>query len=170
MCKRYRSLAFVSLAIFCMFILNSSIASAEDPGIKGWEVDSEYNGYYNVNELDSFRGRFQEVIDITPLPGMAPGVGIIVEDQDGDMVKVHLGPKAFVKMDSIGLKKGNKVKVKGVWADINGEEVFLASKVKNKSRGEEVELKVRLTSDGTPFWTMTSEQLAKEMQSKPDSD
>jgi len=165
MSKLYRSLALVFVAIFCSFVLTAGTASAEDPGIKGWEVESEYNGYYNVDEFDSFRGRFQQVTDIIPLPGMAPGVGIIVEDDDGDTVKVHLGPKAFVKMDSIGLRKGDKVKVKGVWADINGEEVFMASKVKNKGRGEEVELKVRLTSDGTPFWTMTPEQLAKETQS-----
>lgn len=165
MCKLYKLFAFVLTMVLCVFVLNAGIASAEDAGTKGWGIDSEYNGYYNVDELDYFRARFQEVIDITPLPGMAPGVGIIVEDQDGDMVKVHLGPKAFVKLDSVGLRKGDKVKVKGVWADINGEEVFLASKVKNKSRGENVELKVRLTGDGTPFWTMTPSQLAKEMQS-----
>lgn len=139
---------------------------AGDPGLKGWEADSEYNKHYNVSELDSFKGRFVEVIEITPLPGMAPGIGIKVEDEDGDIIKVHLGPKSFVKMDAIGLKKGDKVKVKGVWADINKEEVFMASKVKNKARDEEIELKVRLTSDGTPFWTMTREQLAKEQQTK----
>ncbi|MDY0042268.1 MAG: hypothetical protein RBS57_18315 [Desulforhabdus sp.] len=166
--KLYGSLALILLTVFFSFFLNARSALAENPGTKGWEVESEYNGYYNVNELDSFRGRFQKVIDITPLPGMAPGTGIMVEDDDGDMIKVHLGPKAFVKMDSIGLRKGDKVKVKGVWADINGEEVFMASKVKNKGRGEEVELKVRLTSDGTPFWTMTPEQLAKETQSSSD--
>lgn len=140
--------------------------SAGDPGLKGWEADSEYNKHYNISEMDSFKGRFVEVIEIVPLPGMAPGIGIKVEDEDGDVIKVHLGPKSFVKMDAIGLKKGDKVKVKGVWADINKEEVFLASKVKNKSRDEEIELKVRLTNDGTPFWTMTPEQLAKEQQSK----
>jgi hypothetical protein len=31
-------------------------------------------------------------------------------------------------------------------------------------------LKVRLTSDGTPFWTMSREQLAKEQQSKAESE
>ncbi|MCK8601024.1 hypothetical protein [Desulfoferrobacter suflitae] len=168
MLRNCKFLLFVSLTLVCLIAFNARSVSAEDPGLEGWEESSEYNGHYNVNELDSFRGVFQEVIDITPLSGMAPGVGIIVEDQDGDLVKVHLGPKSFVKMDSVGLRKGDKVKVKGVWADIDGQEVFMASKVKNKSRGENVELKVRLTSDGTPFWTMTPEQLAKEMQPTPD--
>jgi len=43
--------------------------------------------------------------------------------------------------------------------------VFLASKLK---KGESQEFKVRLTKDGTPFWTMTPEQLAKERASKDD--
>jgi hypothetical protein len=38
----------------------------------------------------------------------------------------------------------------------------MASKVK---KGESFELKMRLTRDGTPFWTMTPEQLAKEQKS-----
>ena len=45
---------------------------------------------------------------------------------------------------------------------INGKDVFMASKVK-KDPDTEI-LKVRLTKDGTPFWTMTSEQIAMEMK------
>jgi len=39
----------------------------------------------------------------------------------------------------------------------------MASKVK---RGNDFEFKVRLTKDGTPFWTMTPEQLARERTRK----
>jgi hypothetical protein len=64
-----------------------------------------------------------------------------------------------VKPDSIGLKKGDRVKVKGSWAQIGGKDVFIASKVK---KSENVELKVRRTKDGMPFWAMSSEELEKE--------
>jgi len=84
-----------------------------------------------------------------------------VKDQDGDMVNVHLGPKSFVKVESIGLKKGDRVKVKGAWAQIGGKEIFIASKVK---KSENVELKVRRTKDGMPYWTMSPEELAKEQE------
>ena len=48
------------------------------------------------------------------------------------------------------------------WAEINGKDVFIASKIK---KDPDIEIiKVRLTKDGTPFWTMTSEQLAMEME------
>jgi len=170
MFKQCKAIIVVALVILGVAFVTTKPALAGDPGLKGWEAGSDYNNHYNVSELDSFKGVFVEFMEITPLPGMAPGIGMKVKDEDGDIIKVHLGPKSFVKMDAIGLKKGDKVKVKGVWADINKEEVFMASKVKNKSRDEEIELKVRLTSDGTPFWTMSREQLAKEQQSKAESE
>jgi len=135
--------------------------AADSAGLKGWERDSEYNKFYNVSEFDQFKGVVEEITTVTPMAGMAPGVGIKVRDQDGDTVNVDLGPKAFVDVDSIGLKKGDKVKVKGAWAEIDGKEVFFASKVK---KSEYVELKVRRTKDGAPFWTLSSEELEKERQ------
>jgi hypothetical protein len=54
--------------------------------------------------------------------------------------------------------KGAEVKVRGVWAQIDDERVFIAYKVKS-AKGV---LKLRKTSDGTPHWTMTPEELAKE--------
>jgi C-terminal processing protease CtpA/Prc len=133
--------------------------SQEKPELAGWERNSAYNKYYDVSEFDDFKGVVEEVVDITPLSGMAPGVGLKVKDQDGDMVEVHLGPKSFVKLDAIGLKPGDKVKVKGVWVALNDKDVFLASKVK---KGEDSELKVRRTKDGAPYWTFTPEELARE--------
>jgi hypothetical protein len=137
------------------------VMAQEKPDLEGWGKDSEYNRYYQTSEHDEFKGTVDEILEIKPLPGMAPGVGLKIKDQDGDMVAVQLGPKSFVNVDSIGLKKGDRVKVKGSWAQIAGKDVFLASKVK---KGENVELKVRRTKDGMPYWTMTPEELAKEKQ------
>ena len=133
--------------------------AADQPDLMGWGKDSEYNKLYQASEFDEFKGAVEEIIEIKPLAGMAPGVGLKVKDQDKDMVTVHLGPKSYIKVESIGLKKGDKVKVKGAWAQIEGKEVFMASKVK---KGENVELKVRRTKDGMPYWAMTPEELAKE--------
>lgn len=137
------------------------VISQDQPDLAGWGKDSEYNKSYQASEFDEFKGTVDEIMEIKPLPGMAAGIGIKVKDQDGDMVSVHLGPKAFVKVESIGLKKGDRVKVKGAWAQIGGKEVFMASKVK---KAENVELKVRRTKDGMPFWAMSPEELAKEKE------
>ncbi|GLI35156.1 hypothetical protein [Desulforhabdus amnigena] len=151
----------LTLVLFLVLgpIQAASSFGADKGDLTGWEKGSEYNRFYNSSEMDQFKGQVEEIVEVIPLPGMAPGVGLKVKDQDGDMVEVQLGPKSFVNVDSIGLKKGDKVKVKGVWADIGEKEVFMASKVK---KSETVELKVRKTKDGTPFWTMTPEELAKE--------
>jgi hypothetical protein len=152
----------IVLAAFVWFVCQGAFAMAADkPDLAGWGKDGEYNKLYQTSEFDEFKGNVEEVIEIAPLPGMAPGIGLKVKDQDKDMVTVHLGPKSFVKVDSIGLKKGDRVKVKGAWAQIGGKDVFMASKVK---KSENVELKVRRTKDGMPYWAMTAEELAKEKE------
>jgi hypothetical protein len=147
--------------LVCFVLLLSNALAQEKSDLTGWEKDSAYSKFYNVSEFDDFKGVVEEVIDITPLPGMAPGVGLKVKDQDKEMVEVHLGPKSFVKVDGLAVKKGDKVKIKGVWAAISGKDVFLASKVK---KGEDIEIKMRRTKDGVPFWTLSPEELAKEKQ------
>jgi hypothetical protein len=152
----------VMLLVLGIVWVQAVVALSEDkPDLAGWERNSPYNKYYDASEFDDFKGVVEEIVDITPLPGMAPGLGLKVKDQDGDMVEVHLGPKSFVKLDAIGLKPGDKVKVKGVWVALNDQDVFLASKVK---KGENTELKVRRTKDGAPYWTFTPEELAKEKE------
>ena len=158
----YRVWKPIVLVVFVLFVCQGGLSMAADkPDLAGWGKDGEYNKLYQTNEFDEFKGNVEEITEITPLPGMAPGIGLRVKDQDKDMVIVHLGPKSFVKVDSIGLKKGDRVKVKGAWAQIGGKEVFMASKVK---KGENVELKVRRTKDGMPFWLMTPEELNKEKE------
>lgn len=159
MSRFWKLLVIVAFLFWGLAGMPPAGGAQDQAGISGWTKDSEYNRYYDVSEFDDFKGVVEEIVDITPMPGMAPGVGLVVRDQDGENVDVQVGPKSFVKLDSIGLRKGDKVKVKGVWAEINGKEVFLASKIK---KGEDVELKVRRTKDGTPYWTMTPEELAKE--------
>ena len=135
------------------------VMAQDQADLTGWGKESAYNKLYQASEFDEFKGTVEEIIEIKPLSGMAPGIGLKVKDQDKDMVIVHLGPKAFVKVDSIGLKKGDRVKIKGAWAQLDGKDVFMASKIK---KGENVELKVRRTKDGMPYWIMTPEELAKE--------
>lgn len=94
---------------------------------------------------------------------MTTGTAFILEEAEDETTLVHLCPESFAKAKETGLKKGAKVKVKGSWAEIDDDFVFLAAKVK---KGDHFEFKVRLTSDGTPFWTMSDEQLAKERSSK----
>jgi len=160
-----KGLAIGMALILAMCALGPGVGHGEEKsGIEGWEIDSAYNKHYKLDEWDSFKGIIVGFQKITPLPGMSPGVALLVKDRDEDeVVTVHLGPSSFVNPNSISLRKGEKVSVKGVWAEIGGQEVFMASKVK---QGDYYEFKVRLTKDGTPFWTLSPEELARERKAK----
>ena len=135
---------------------------AKDSSIKGWEVDSEYNEIYNPKERDTIKGDIIKFVTVKPMKGMVPGTALILDEGGGDTVLVHICPESFASARETGLKKGEWVKIKGAWADIGDETVFIAAKIK-KDGG--YSFKVRLTSDGTPFWTMPPDQLAKERAS-----
>lgn len=142
---------------------NPGVVYAEEKrDMGGWDKGSPYNMLYDPSEADSFKGIVVGLKEVIPFPGMSPGVAILVRERGGnDVITVHLGPKWFIKR--VGVRKGEKVKVKGVWAEIKGKDVFMACKVK---KGDYFEFKVRLTKDGTPFWTMSPEELARERASK----
>ena len=153
----------IVLAFFgCLFLLVTVSAYAAPKDMGGWEEDGAYNQLYKATELDKFKGNVQKIIEIVPMKGMAPGIGLIMKDGDGDKVVVHIGTKWFLG-DSIGNKRGERGKVKGSWAEIDGKDIFMASKIK---KGDFFELKVRLTKNGKPFWTMDPEELARERASK----
>ena len=124
----------------------------------GWEKDAPYNKLYDAREMDSFKGSVKKIYTVVPMPGMAPATAILVEEAEDYETVVHICPEWFAGPQDIGLRRGDRVKVKGVWAEIDGEFVFMASKIK---KGEFFEFKVRVTSDGTPFWTLSPEEQEK---------
>jgi hypothetical protein len=152
-------LVVLMICLLGLQVLSVTSSLAKDTDIKGWEVGSEYNDLYNPKERDSIKGTIVKFVKITPLPGMTSGTGFILDEGGGDKVLIHICPNSFASERETGLKRGEWVKVKGAWADIGDDTVFIAAKIK-KDGG--YSFKVRLTSDGTPFWTMPPEQLAKE--------
>ena len=137
----------------------AGLVRADDKGLKGWEQGSEYNRLYNPKERDKIKGHILKFVEIEPMEGMAPGTALILDEGGGDKVVVHLCPIVFATGRQTGLQPGDRVKIGGAWADIGEETVFLGAKIKKDSG---YSFKVRLTSDGTPFWTMSPEQLARE--------
>lgn len=155
---------FIHLFVITAFLCIGSILNAEQQkkDMGGWERDSEYNKLYDATEMDSFKGWIIKLKEVVPMPGMSPGVAVEISetrDLKSEPIVVQLCPTWFSEVNTIGLKRGERVKVKGVWAEINGEDVFIASKIK---KGDYYEFKARLTKDGTPFWTMSPEELERE--------
>ncbi len=153
-----KRLLFFILFIPTLLCQVSSLYAGADNDIAGWGDDDEYNRLYNPKELDKLRGTVLKFKKVKPLPGMSKAT-VLVLDDDGDKIDVHLCPVWFATPKDTGIKRGDRVKIKGSWAEIDGEDVFMASKVK---KGDYFEFKVRLTKDGTPFWNMSPEQLEYE--------
>ncbi len=150
------------LALLLQAVGVNCARAAEQRDMHGWEENSPYNKHYDVREFEKFRAWVMGFKEEPPMPGMSPATILIVRD-GSEVIDVHLCPTWFAKPRDVGVKKGDRVKIKGVWAEINGRDVFMASKVK---KGEIFEFKVRLTKSGKPFWTMTPEELARERASQ----
>jgi hypothetical protein len=162
-----RAVKKLTLAIAVMLAAMSgfnSAAAADAQNLKGWGLDDPYQKLYKFKESERLKATVVKVLEVVPIPGMSPGVALEVRD-GSETIMVHLCPVGYAKPSEIGFKPGDKVSIKGCWAEVGGKDVFMAAKVK---KGDTYEFKVRLSKDGTPFWTMTPEQLAKELQSKDD--
>lgn len=157
--KFLQKISFLPLlfSVVCSFVL-TPLYAASDNDRRGWGNEDEYNQLYSPRELDKLRGNVVKFKKVSPLPGMSKAT-VLVLDDDGDKIDVHICPVWFATAKDTGIKRGDRVKIKGSWAEIDGEDVFMASKIK---KGEHYQFKVRLTKDGTPFWNMSSEQLAFE--------
>lgn len=154
-------LSILLLAILCLVITAGAPTNSIGQGnYSGWEKDSVYNKLYNYKERDSLKGKLLKFKKLTPLKGMVPATSIILKEGD-EQITVHLCPWDYASPKETGLRKGVKTKIKGVWAVIDDKDVFMAAKAK---QGDDFEFKVRLTKDGTPFWTMSPEEIAREKQ------
>jgi hypothetical protein len=150
-----------ALILLSLVVALSYVQAEEKRDMKGWGLDDPYNKLYDVREYEKVRCYVVRVKEVIPMPGMSPATAL--EVREGAYVwEVHLCPTWYRKPSEIRLKKNERIKLKGVWAEINGKDVFMASKVK-KDPDTEI-IKVRLTKDGTPFWTMTPERLAMETE------
>jgi hypothetical protein len=157
--KRFK--IFLSSVLFLGLVAGMAVATDRND-MGGWQEDSAYNQLYDPAEMDKFKAVVVRVKEVVPMPGMSPGIAIEVREGKkggGDLILVHLCPTWFAKAGDIGIKRNDRVKIKGVWAEIDGEDVFMASKVK---KGDYFEFKVRLTKNGKPFWAMSAEELRKE--------
>ncbi len=148
--------------LVCVFIISGvySIQAGDSKDMGGWGMNDPYNKLYNAADVERIKVVVTEVKEVIPIPGMSPGVALVVrEGNEGEEIIVHLCPVWYKKASQIGIRKGDKIDLRGYFAEINGEEVIMAAKIKRKGKS----FKVRLSSDGTPFWTLSPAALQKEL-------
>ena len=158
----FRRIVFPILMVSVSLIVGlGGVQADEQRDMQGWGIDDPYNKLYDVREYEKIRAWVIRVKEVVPMPGMSPATALDVRE-GSDVFEVHICPTWYRNPSEIRLKKDARIKLKGVWAEINGKDIFMASKIK-KDPDIDV-IKVRLSRDGTPFWTMTPQRLAKEMK------
>jgi len=151
-----------TLTLLVMALTAVGLATPPPAQMGGWENQSAYNRLYKPAELDRIKVVVEKIEEIVPVVGMAPATALVVKEDDTTTpIIVHICPAWYMKGADTGIKKGDELKIRGAWAEIGGKDEFMAAKIK---KGEHFSLKVRLTKDGTPFWTMTPEQQAQEKE------
>lgn len=152
----------MSILMVVLFGAVSPLAAFEknmNQDIKGWEADSPYNRLYEPDRMETIKGRFLRTVPIRPMADMVEGLGMVVELHKGEEATIHVGPAWFAHMLVSGFKKGDPVKAKGCWAELDGKRFFMAAKLRE---GEVYEVKVRRTRDGRPYWVLTPQELIRE--------
>jgi hypothetical protein len=145
--KLRRHMSVLIALILAAGMIKGSRCAAAEYDMQGWGINDVYNKYYNVTKNEKIRAWVVGFKTEPPLPGMSPGT-IMVVRRGGRLIDVHICPTWFIKPDDVGVKKGDRVKIKGCRAEIAGKEVFMASKLKKENY---FEFKVRLTGSGKPF-------------------
>jgi hypothetical protein len=158
--NNFKRIFKIAALILLSFAVGVCYVQAEEKrDMKGWGIDDPYNKLYDVREYEKIRAWVIRVKEVVPMPGMSPATALDVREGAYEW-EVHLCPTWYRKPSEIRLKKNDRIKLKGVWAEINDKDIFIASKIKKDPNTDII--KVRLTKDGTPFWTMTPERLAME--------
>jgi len=157
---KYSLQLLILLSILLAFgMINGTLGATEEFDMQGWGLDDPYNQHYDVGKFEKFRAWVVGFKAEPPMPEMSPGTIMIVRDA-GRLIDVHICPAWFAKPEELGIKKGDRVKIKGCRAKVAGKDVFMASKVEKENY---FEFKVRLTKNGKPFWAMTPEELISEI-------
>jgi hypothetical protein len=152
------SLAGFFLAGLLLTWTAAAVPAQGQETFRGWERDSAYNKQYTTQNSDSLRGKIERLYELTPVPGMSKGVALTLR-AGSKLVTVHLGPRASLEYLFGALAPGDGIRITGAWAKVGGEAVLMAAKFR---REESLEVKLRRTRDGAPYWTLSAQERLEE--------
>jgi hypothetical protein len=113
----------------------------------GWGQGSAYDRLYDAKTVETVSGEITGVEKFAPVRGMSQGVRITLKTDQGATLPVHLGPEWYVDKQSVALKQGDKVQVRGSRITFQGKPAIIAAEV---TKGGEI-LHLR-DANGIPAW------------------
>ncbi|AIE88171.1 hypothetical protein OP10G_4803 [Fimbriimonas ginsengisoli Gsoil 348] len=119
-------------------------------GSGGYGWDSPYNKLYNRNRQVMFTGKVTGKLKAPPMTGMAEGVSLLVKTPKSGTIQVEVGPSWFVASQVAKINVGDKVRVIGSRATVNGDSVVLARQIVNTKTTRVLTLR---DMNGAPYWS-----------------
>jgi hypothetical protein len=108
---------------------------------------AQNNRIYDINTFTETKGKVLKILEIIPSKGVSGGIHIVLNTGSEDL-SVHLGPKWYLDKQSVQLKTGDKIEVKGSKVIIDGTEAIIAREIIKDGNI----LKLRDTN-GIPYWS-----------------
>jgi sporulation protein YlmC with PRC-barrel domain len=122
----------------------------------GWGVDTPYGRLYDPAKEQIISGQVVSIETSAPMPGMAPGIQMLVQTDDGKSTRVQVGPAWYLERQDLDIKENTQVQVTGARAEIEGQPVLMAREV--QFDGQLVLLR---DVQGMPMWSSLRRTTAK---------
>jgi len=130
---------------------------AGEPRGGGWGVDTPYGRLYDPAKEQTISGQVVSVETSAPMPGMAPGIQMLVQTDDGKSTRVQMGPAWYLERQDLDIKENTRVQVTGARAEIEGQPVLMARDV--QFDGQVLTLR---DTQGMPMWSSLRRAAAKQ--------
>jgi sporulation protein YlmC with PRC-barrel domain len=130
---------------------------AGEPRGGGWGVDTPYGRLYDSAKEQTINGQIVSIETRAPLSGMAPGMQMLVQTDDGKSTRVQVGPAWYLERQDLDIKENTRVQVTGARAEIEGQPVLMARDV--QFDGQVITLR---DAQGMPMWSSLRRAAAKE--------
>jgi sporulation protein YlmC with PRC-barrel domain len=132
-----------------------SVPAGESRG-GGWGVDTPYGRLYDPAKEQTISGQVVSIETSAPMPGMAPGMQMLLQTDDGKSTRVQVGPAWYLERQDLDVKENTKVQVTGARAEVEGQSVLMAREV--QFDGQLVTLR---DAQGMPMWSSLRRATAK---------
>ena len=122
---------------------------AGEPRGGGWGVDTPYRRLYDPAKERTRSGQVVSIETSAPMPGMAPGMQMLVQTDDGQNARIQVGPVWYLERQDLDMKENTRVQVTGAQAEIEGQAVLMAREV--QFDGQIITLR---DAQGMPMWSI----------------
>jgi sporulation protein YlmC with PRC-barrel domain len=131
-------------------------APPSEPRGGGWGADTPYGRLYDPAKEEIVSGQIVSIETSAPMPGMAPGMQMLVKTDDGQSTRVQVGPAWYLERQDLNMQENTHVQVTGARAEIDGQPVLMAREV--QFDGKVVTLR---DARGMPMWSSLQGAAAK---------